>query len=434
LEKPLTYTNPSSIRSVGDPFVLKAPDGAYYCYPTSGPGFKVWKSENLIEWRYLGSVYDSAQDGAWVDSKFWAPEVVYHEGNYYMYYSGNWADKDSLRIGLAIAKKPEGPFIEALKKPFFDFGYAAIDAHVFIDDNGEKYFYYSRDCSENLVNGIYESHIYGARLADSMMELADEPVLLTRPDQEWEKRSGRERRWNEGAHLIKHDNKYYLMYSANFYGGKFYGLGYAVSDHPLGPFEKNMDNPVLEIQSDWKHISGPGHHSIFMSPDDTEIWIAYHTHMTPEKGGGSRQMAIDRMGFKKHGALYINGPSLSPMPLPSGIGEIKNIAPQARTAVSSGSDRQDALTDGEIGFNKRFGHHDWVADEEDTSPEIILNWERPMKISSVMVYRGSPYSGSSFEVSVKVNQKSGAWQNFPPTPGAALIFEMDGIKTSACTI
>ena len=48
----MTYKNPLAINNIGDPFVLKASDSRYYCYPTSGGvrGFKVWTSTDLVNW------------------------------------------------------------------------------------------------------------------------------------------------------------------------------------------------------------------------------------------------------------------------------------------------------------------------------------------------------------------------------------------------
>jgi len=430
----ITYTNPSTVRSIGDPFVLKAPDGSYYCYPTSGPGFKVWRSLDFNEWKYLGIAYNHTQDGNWADGKFWAPEIVHHNGKYYMYYTGNWIEKQSIRIGIAVSEKPEGPFTELLKRPLFDFDYAVTDPHVFIDDDGNSYIYYVRDCSENIVNGIHESHIYGARLSDTMTELTGEPVLLTWPEQEWEKRSGLQWRRNEGPFMIKMNDMYYLMYSGNYVGDKSYSIGYAVADNPLGPFTKYAENPILEAFDEWNHVSGPGHHSLFLSPDETEIFVSYHTHMDPKRSGGAKQMAIDRLGFREDGSIYINGPSLSPMPLPSGTAELYNLAPNARIAVSSGRNMHTALIDGEIGFNKRFGRYDWVADSGDISPEITLSWERPVTLHKVMVYRGCPYTGNPFELTVSIRGKNENYISFPEIPGAAAIFDMNGIQTSSCTM
>ena len=120
-----------------------------------------------------------------------------------MYYTAGWRKNDSLRIGIAVSDSPLGPFVDVLEEPLFDFGYAAIDAHVFIDDDDQKYLYYSRDCSENIVEGRHESHIYGIKLDDDMLSVSGQPILLTKPEQEWELKSGPKWRWNEGAFVLE---------------------------------------------------------------------------------------------------------------------------------------------------------------------------------------------------------------------------------------
>jgi GH43 family beta-xylosidase len=315
-----TYKNPLNIQNIGDPFVLKS-GGKYYCYPTSGRdrGFKGWSSDNLVDWTDEGFIYDrELNEKSWGFRQFWAPEVVEYEGKFYMYYTARWKEKDSLRIGVAIADKPLGPFIDVYDRPMFDFGYAAIDANILIDDDGKKYMYYSRDCSENIVNGVHTSEIYGIELGDDMITVKGEPVLLSRPEQEWEMQSGRERNrlWNEGATMLKRNGVYYLMFSANFFGSRHYSVGYSTSDKPLGPFKKYENNPVLK--SDHEEISGPGHHSVTTSPDGTELFMIYHIHTDAASGGGNRQVCIDRMGFREDGSIYVTGPTWSEQPMPSG--------------------------------------------------------------------------------------------------------------------
>jgi GH43 family beta-xylosidase len=92
-----TYQNPLPIKNIGDPFVLRAPDGNYYCYATSAPdGFKAWTSVDLIHWRELGYIY-KRKDDSWGESDFWAPEVVHYQGKYFMHYSARWDKNQSLR-------------------------------------------------------------------------------------------------------------------------------------------------------------------------------------------------------------------------------------------------------------------------------------------------------------------------------------------------
>lgn len=95
------YSNPLGIRNATDPFVLKTDDG-YYCYATSSSrGFLVWRSTNLVDWEALGIVFNAMRPGQWASADFWAPEVVAHNGKYYLYYSGRWMANGSLRYRRA---------------------------------------------------------------------------------------------------------------------------------------------------------------------------------------------------------------------------------------------------------------------------------------------------------------------------------------------
>ena len=314
----VTYTNPIAIQKIGDPFILKASDGKYYCYPTSAvnEGFKAWSSTNLVDWKEEGFVYEKSKNAkAWGYKQFWAPEVVEFEGKYYMFYTSRWLEKDSLRIGIAISDSPVGPFEDVYDRPMFDFGYAAIDAHVMVEEDGQVFMYYSRDCSENVFEGRKESHIYVVELSADLLTVQSEGELLLKPDQEWEFKSGNEVRWNEGPFVVKRNELYYLMYSANCFAHRDYSVGYAISRHPLGPFEKYEQNPILF--TDTPEISGPGHHSVTVSPDGSELFIVYHTHTDPEQGGGDRQVCIDRMSFREDGSIEVFGPTLTPQPAPS---------------------------------------------------------------------------------------------------------------------
>jgi GH43 family beta-xylosidase len=309
-----TYQNPLSIKHIGDPFVLRA-HGKYYCYATSAPdGFNAWISDDLVNWAEIGYVYQRKAD-SWGESDFWAPEVVFQDGRYFMHYTARWGKNQSLRIGVATSEAPEGPFVDVFNRPMFDLGYAAIDGHVLCDDDGRRYFYYARDCSENVIAGRHESHLYAAELSDDLVSFKSEPRLLTRPEQEWETRSGPEWFWNEGAFVLKHKGQYHLMFSANFYASRDYSVGYAVSESPLGPFVKAAHNPVLVSPN--PEISGPGHNSVTTSPDGKELFIVYHIHTDPEHPSGDRQVCIDRMGFREDGSLYVNGPTHTPQDMPS---------------------------------------------------------------------------------------------------------------------
>lgn len=249
----------------------------------------------------------------------------------------------------------------------------AIDTSIFIDKDEKKYLYYSKDCSENLINDNHrESHIYGLELADNLTSIKSKPFLILKPEQDWEKITGNECWWNEGPIVIKNNDLYYLFFSANFYNNQTYSIGYATSKDPLGPFKKNRSNPLLKsIYISYRGerrtiISGPGHNSFTLSPDGKELFIVYHTHMNAKSSGEKRQINIDRMGFRNDSTVYINGPTIALQPLPSDGGDYYNIALEARITSSSTKKGYNlkALVDGEYGFNENSIKHDWVSDGE----------------------------------------------------------------------
>lgn len=233
-----TYTNPvGGITGIGDPYVLKH-ESRYYLYATSAinRGFKVWESPNLVDWELKGLALDSYYEkNGWGTEDFWAPEVIFYNNKFYMTYSAR--DNDGhLKIALASSKSPLGPF-KNIKAPLFDRGLSFIDAHIFIDQDGTPYIYYVKDCSENIINGIHISQIYVQEMSQDLLELKGDPVLAIQPSQDWEGINDAWQ-WNEGPFVIKHEGKYYMMYSANCYASPDYSIGYAVAETPLGSLDK----------------------------------------------------------------------------------------------------------------------------------------------------------------------------------------------------
>lgn len=306
-EKFITYTNPvGGMTNIGDPYVLKAGD-KYYMYATSAPttGFKVWESSNLVDWNEKGLAYDSnLETKQWATGDYWAPEVKEHNGKYFMVYSAR-NNEGHLQISIASSKSPLGPFKDISTQIIKGPG-SYIDGDIFIDDDGTPYLYYVKDCSENIINGIHVSQIFVQKMNDNLTNVLGQPRLLLQPDQDWEGLGG-DYQWNEGPFMLKHNGKYYLMYSANYFASSDYAIGYAVSDNPMGPFKKAKENPI--VAKDLAHgISGPGHNCVTVGPDNKTLYIVYHTHTDPTHPSGDRQMNIDRLYFE-NSQLKVDGPT-----------------------------------------------------------------------------------------------------------------------------
>lgn len=300
----MIYLNTTPLLSnIPDPFVLKASDGKFYAYGTTDPqiGYRVYISEDMVNWKSGGLVYKNSRQ--WQSGDFWAPEVYEYNEKYYLFYTAREQNTGSLKLGVAVADSPSGEFMDLLDTPAFDYGFAMIDAHVFFDEDGRKYLYYSKDCSENIVDTYNTSQIFGVELEDNLITAIGEPVLITTPDNDRETATG-QYRWNEGPYVIKHKDTYYLMYSSGYYAEASYHISYASSQNPLGPFIKASENPILESDVE-NNFSGPGHNSVFFHED--KMYIAYHTHMY-KNGGGSRQMCINELSFNENGQLKVLQP------------------------------------------------------------------------------------------------------------------------------
>jgi beta-xylosidase len=344
---PTTYTNPLPV-AFGDPYVMYDSNGRYYMYGTGGGaenGYGAYSSSDLVNWTHEGQVYRGASEDSWCVGAFWAPEVYKVRDKYYMFYSAQWRDnptneEENFRIGVAVADTPTGPFRDIRNAPIYDPGYPIIDANVFFDKDDRVYLYYSRCCYKNPVESevadwarekgwydeIEESWVYGIELKPDFSGTIGEPELLLRPpvsmsdaQAEWESRSvtSREvnRRWTEGSYTFRHQDLYYMMYSANHFAGENYAVGYATAQSPLGPYQKAANNPILQKNTgSGGNVTGTGHNSVVFSPDRAEMLCVYHGRTT--ETGNKRVVFIDRMEISDDGTLRVTGPTTDPQPVP----------------------------------------------------------------------------------------------------------------------
>jgi beta-xylosidase len=281
--RPATYRNPI-IHLIGpaDPTVLRY-EGKYYLYPTwDGKGYDVFVSEDLAHWTHKGKCYVDKRGGAW------APDVFHNnrgDGKIYLYYTVSDPKGDKL-IGVAVADHPLGPFVDKgtlIKR--------AIDAHLFQDDDGAMYLYYADLSGEGFFNRIALQP-----MADPLTPKGQSSILFE-PTEEWERHNGRV---NEGPWMLKHKGVYYLMYSGSGADGPSYGVGYATSSSPLGPFTKYKGNPIARQGNG---VFGPGHHCVVPGPDG-RLWMVYH-QQNNEQRGWKRFLAIDPLWFDEQGVIHV---------------------------------------------------------------------------------------------------------------------------------
>lgn len=293
-----TYINPIDVKG-GDPFILLH-NGMYYLYGTNSPdGFLVSSSPDMVNWRQEG--FALHRDNAIGTEKFYAPEVIFHKGKFYMVYASNE------HLALAVADSPLGPFTQNEKR-YLNEKEREIDGHLFVDDDGCVYIYFVR-----IVKGL-GNVLYGAQISDDFLSYKNAREIL-RAQLPWETVLGSV---TEGPFMLKKDGLYYLMYTANDFRCKDYAVGYALSSSPLDGFTKHENNPILIKNGP---IMGTGHNSVTASRDGRELFIVYHCHNS-ENSVNPRLLCIDRMGFEKDlsgkTVISVKGPTFTPSPYPSG--------------------------------------------------------------------------------------------------------------------
>lgn len=196
-----TFHNDARVPAA-DPFVLHdRPSGYYYAYSSHdadvGFHFGIYRSADLVTWeRVRGGALREDDPKQWGDEWFWAPEVYRNPRTrlYFLFYSARsdanrkrWFGFDDFeepsKIGVAVARSPEGPFRNISDGPIDYFPYdpayrdvnlimdrdqrkppatleagqraplgtyiPAIDPNLFFDADGRQYLYYSRNAYRN---------------------------------------------------------------------------------------------------------------------------------------------------------------------------------------------------------------------------------------------------------------------------------------------
>lgn len=272
---------------LADPTIFEH-EGTYYLYGTKGntdikgEGFLVYTSTNLKDWKGPVGATDGFAFkkgdgyGTW---GFWAPQIFEHNNKFYMAYT---ADE---HIAIATADSPLGPFKNDGKALPSDV--RQIDPFVFFD-SGKIYLYHVR-----LEKG---NRIFVAEMESDLSAI--KPATLKEcitATEHWEDTEKVQWTVTEGPTVLKKDNLYYLIYSANDFRNKDYAVGYATSTTPYGPWKKSADSPF--ISRDLLKYPGTGHGDIFYDKKGNMFYV-FHTHNS-ESEVAPRKTAIVPVSLKK---------------------------------------------------------------------------------------------------------------------------------------
>ncbi|MCC8088237.1 MAG: family 43 glycosylhydrolase [Rikenellaceae bacterium] len=288
-----------------DPEILYSEKtGRFYLYPTSdgyhewsGNYFKVFSSDNLVEWTDEGIIIDLPSDVSWADRNAWAPCIIEKkiDGEYKYFYYYTAAQK----IGVAVADSPTGPFVDSGRpivgtKPEGINRGQEIDPDVFTDpETGKSYLYWG--------NG----YLAVVELNDDMVSYKEGSLKIITPPSTF----------REGAYVIYRNGIYYMMWSENDTRDENYRVRYATMDSPTGPLNIPENNLILSKVPE-QGIYGTGHHSVIQIPGRDEWYIVYHRFNRPQginmgrSAGYHREVCIDKLEFGENGEILPVIPTL----------------------------------------------------------------------------------------------------------------------------
>ncbi|MFF0341381.1 family 43 glycosylhydrolase [Kribbella sp. NPDC004875] len=307
---PTTYTNPlmqDVAQAFSDVGLIRAKDGAWYSYATNtsltrenadnhGPAhlLPMMKTTDLVHWEFLGDAFSEAnhpQWAGWPQKGYWAPDVRYVDGEYYMYYSAPGSTSLGAAIGLATAPTPAGPWTD-IGHPVVNFvadsEVMEIDPMMFIDDDGTKYLYYG---------SFRRGGIHVVKLSADGRNAVGESTQVVAGER------------GEGTWVTKRGPWYYLFYSGygcciGDVGGGGYPLLVGRSKSPVGPFlDENgvsltADQPGGTIVNSYNgnSLTATGHNAITVDRSGQQ-WNLVNSDIRADHTWGGRPQSMDRLDW-----------------------------------------------------------------------------------------------------------------------------------------
>jgi beta-xylosidase len=302
-----SFTNPVYKSDFPDPHVILVGD-TYYAYSTNvfPSNIPAITSTDLVHWESIGDVLPALPKWAVTNFEYaWAPGVIQIEDKFVMYHVARDKEIDKQCIGVAVSDNPAGPFTASNDEAFICQGElgGSIDAYPYRDDDGKLYLLWKNDgncCGLDVWLWIQE-------LSSDGMTLLGEPVKLIMMDQAWE------RPLIENPSMVKHNDKYYLFYSGNWWESHEYAISYAVCETVMGSCEKPLSEPWFQFKPP---VMGPGGEAFFTDKKGN-LWMAYHAWTGANVGNdiGDRSLHIDLVTFEGDQPTT-NGPTSTPQLLP----------------------------------------------------------------------------------------------------------------------
>lgn len=163
--------------NIRDPFVLKH-EGKYYMYGTRGAttwgladGFDVYVGTDLEHWDGPFEIFHRPDD-FWSDRNFWAPEVHFYEGAFYLFATFK-AEGVCRGTQILKADSPLGPFQIHSDGPVTPRDWECLDGTLYVSDDGTPYMIFCHEWQQ-----VQDGEMCVIELSEDLKQAVSEPRLL----------------------------------------------------------------------------------------------------------------------------------------------------------------------------------------------------------------------------------------------------------------
>ncbi|MDE2265372.1 MAG: family 43 glycosylhydrolase [Alphaproteobacteria bacterium] len=314
-----TFLNPVMAGDHPDPSVLKDGDDYYMTFSSfdAYPGLVVWHSRDLVNWQPLQpTLFENV-------GSVWAPDLVKHNGRYYIYFPGH--GRTATNNFVVHADDIRGPWSAPidLKIP------AHIDPGHIVGEDGARYLFlsggdYVKLTDDGLATDGEIRHVYdGWKYPES-----------------WDMESFSP----EGPKMRRHGDWFYMTLAEGGTAGPptSHLVVSARSRSIHGPWENSPYNPIVRTKTRNEKWWSRGHATLVEAPDKS-WWIMHHGY---ENGFWTlgRQTLLAPIRWTRDGWFTSTGGDLS-RALPK---------PRGGSAVPHGLELSDDFSSGKLGLQWAF--------------------------------------------------------------------------------
>lgn len=336
------FTEWGKHRATADPVIVNY-KGDFYLFSTNQWGY--WWSPDMLNWKFIAKKFLRPWNSGTYD-ELCAPAVGII-GDTMLVFGSTYTSKFTIWMSTNPKANDWKPLVDS-----FEIG--GWDPAFFTDDDGRLYLY----------NGSSNKFpLYGIELNRKTFQPVGtrKEMYLLEPWRYGWQRFGEYMDntfldpFLEGAHMTKHNGKYYLQYCAP--GTEMSGSadGVLVGDTPLGPFEPQPDPFSFKPGG---FIRGPGHGSTFRDNQDN-YW---HTSTVGinVKNTFERRIGIWPAGFDPAGVLYMD----------AAFGDYPHYLP----AYYDPSKTTNAVSENSSSIKRKSWFTGWM----------LLNYKKPVQVSSTL--------------------------------------------------